>query len=94
MAIGIGNLKIWDEKDDRARPEGEQLKRLRKLVEESATPYRAKTAKEQLAEVEKRGKQGLQFGKSPAKKPPTVTNWVEQHLLAVKKAQKAAQLVM
>ena len=91
MAIGIGNLKFWDEKDDRARPEGEQLKRLRKLVEESATPYRAKTAKEQLAEVEKRGKQGLQFGKSPAKKSPTVTNWVEQHLLAVKKAQKAAQ---
>lgn len=91
MAIGIGNLKFWDEKDDRARPEGEQLKRLRKLVEESATPYRAKTAKEQLAEVEKRGKQGLQFGKPPAKKPPTVTNWVEQHLLAVKKAQKAAQ---
>ena len=91
MAIGIGNLKFWDETDDRARPEGEQLKRLRKLVEESATPYRAKTAKEQLAEVAKRGKQGLQFGKPPAKKPPTVTNWVEQHLLAVKKAQKAAQ---
>lgn len=72
MLGGIGNFRIWDDQDDRRRPEGEQLKRLQKLVEESAAPYRGQTAAENLAEVEKRGRQGLIFG-SPQQQQPENT---------------------
>ena len=72
MLGGIGNFRTWDDKDDRRRPEGEQLKRLQKLVEESSAPYRGQTAAENLAEVEKRGRQGLIFG-SPQQQQPENT---------------------
>ena len=72
MLGGIGNFRFWDDKDDRRRPEGDQLKRLQKLVEESAAPYRGQTAAENLAEVEKRGRQGLIFG-SPQQQQPENT---------------------
>ena len=72
MLGGIGNFRFWDDKDDRRRPEGEQLKRLQKLVEESAAPYRGQTAAENLAEVERRGRQGLIFG-SPQQQQPENT---------------------
>ena len=72
MLGGIGNFRFWDDKDDRRRPEGEQLKRLQKLVEESAAPYRGQTAAENLAEVERRGRQGLIFG-SPQHQHPENT---------------------
>lgn len=72
MLGGIGNFRFWDDKDDRRRPEGDQLKRLQKLVEESAAPYRGQTAAENLAEVERRGRQGLIFG-SPQQQQPENT---------------------
>ena len=72
MLGGIGNFRFWDDKDDRRRPEGDQLKRLKKLVEESAAPYRGQTAAENLAEVERRGRQGLIFG-SPQQQQPENT---------------------
>ncbi len=72
MLGGIGNFRFWDDKDDRRRPEGEQLKRLQKLVEESAAPYRGQTAAENLDEVERRGRQGLIFG-SPRQQQPENT---------------------
>ncbi len=72
MLGGIGNFRFWDDKDDRRRPEGEQLKRLQKLVEESAAPYRGQTAAENLDEVERRGRQGLIFG-SPQQQQPENT---------------------
>lgn len=72
MLGGIGNFRFWNDKDDRRRPEGDQLKRLQKLVEESAAPYRGQTAAENLAEVERRGRQGLIFG-SPQQQQPENT---------------------